>query len=50
MNLVELKNQSIGELTQMAKEFHIEGASGMPKQSLIFSLLQANSEQNGLIY
>ena len=50
MNLVELKNQSIGELTQMAKEFHIEGASGMPKQSLIFSLLQAHSEQNGLIY
>lgn len=50
MNLVELKNQSIGELTQMAKKFHIEGASGMPKQSLIFSLLQAHSEQNGLIY
>ncbi|MDY6880852.1 MAG: Rho termination factor N-terminal domain-containing protein, partial [Thermodesulfobacteriota bacterium] len=50
MNLVELKNTRISELTRMAKEFRIEGATGMPKQSLIFSLLQAHSEQNGLIY
>jgi transcription termination factor Rho len=50
MNLVELKQLKISELTNMAKEFHIEGASGMPKQSLIFALLQAHSEQNGLIY
>jgi len=50
MNLVELKELKINELTKMAKEFHIEGASGMPKQSLIFALLQAHSEQNGLIY
>ncbi len=50
MNLVELKDKRINELTEMAKEFHIEGASGMRKQDLIFSLLQAHSEQNGLIY
>jgi transcription termination factor Rho len=50
MNLVELKEMKISELTEMAKKFHIEGASGMPKQSLIFALLQAHSEQNGLIY
>jgi transcription termination factor Rho len=50
MNLVELKELKISELTEMAKKFHIEGASGMPKQSLIFALLQAHSEQNGLIY
>jgi transcription termination factor Rho len=50
MNLVELKEKKISELTVMAKEFHIEGASGMRKQDLIFSLLQAHSEQNGLIY
>ncbi len=50
MNLVELKKMKISELTNMAKKFSIEGASGMPKQELIFSLLQANSEQNGLIY
>jgi transcription termination factor Rho len=50
MNLVELKKMKINELTDMAKEAHIDGASGMPKQELIFSLLQSQSERNGLIY
>lgn len=49
MNLVELKRLKISELTTMAKDFSIEGASGMPKQELIFSLLQAHSERNGFI-
>jgi transcription termination factor Rho len=50
MNLVELKKMRINELNKMAKDFNIEGASGMPKQELIFTLLQAHSERNGLIY
>ncbi|RLB28950.1 MAG: transcription termination factor Rho [Deltaproteobacteria bacterium] len=50
MNLVELKKMKINELAEMAKKFNIEGGSGMPKQDLIFALLQAHSEQNGLIY
>ena len=50
MNIAELKKMKISELTEMAKEFHIDGASGMRKQDLIFSLLQAHSERNGLIY
>jgi transcription termination factor Rho len=50
MNLVELKGKNIQELTSMAKKFNIEGASGMRKQDLVFSLLQVHSEQNGLIY
>ena len=50
MNLVELKKLKISELTEMGKEFRIEGASGMRKQDLTFALLQAHSEQNGLIY
>jgi transcription termination factor Rho len=50
MNLVELKKMKISELTRMGKDCKIEGATGMPKQELIFSLLQAHSEQNGLIY
>ncbi|HPJ68167.1 MAG TPA: transcription termination factor Rho [Desulfobacteraceae bacterium] len=50
MNLVELKKMKISELTNLAKEFNIEGASGMRKQDLTFSLLQAHSERNGLIY
>jgi transcription termination factor Rho len=50
MNLVELKKKKISELTTLAKDFKIEGASGMPKQNLIFALLQVQSEQNGAIY
>ncbi len=50
MNLVELKSKKINELTEMGKQFNVEGASGMRKQDLIFALLQAHSEQNGLIY
>ena len=50
MNIVELKQMKISELTEMAKEANIDGATGMPKPELIFSLLQAQSERNGLIY
>ncbi|UCG80081.1 MAG: transcription termination factor Rho [Desulfobacterales bacterium] len=50
MNLVELKAKKVGELTKMSKAFNIEGASGMRKQELIFALLQAQTEKNGLIY
>jgi transcription termination factor Rho len=50
MNLVELKKMKISELTEMARKASIEGATGMRKQDLVFSLLQAHSEQNGLIY
>ncbi|HID31696.1 MAG TPA: transcription termination factor Rho, partial [Desulfobacterales bacterium] len=50
MNLVELKAKKVAELTQLAKEFRIEGSSGMRKQELMFALLQAQTEKNGLIY
>jgi len=50
MNLMELKEKKISELTEMAKNLKIEGASGMRKQVLIFALLQAHIEKNGLIY
>ncbi len=50
MNLIELKNMRISELTEMARELNIAGATGMRKQDLIFSLLQSHSSRNGLIY
>jgi transcription termination factor Rho len=50
MDLVDLKEQNIKGLVQMAKEFGIEGVSSMRKQELIFALLQAQAEQDGLIY
>ena len=50
LNLVELKRKDISELIKVAKEYQIENASGMRKQDLIFSLLQTQTNQNGLIY
>jgi len=50
MNIVELKEKNISELTSMAKEFKVEGAAGMRKQELMFALLQSQIEKNGLIY
>ena len=50
MNIVELKEKSIGELTNIAKDLKIEGASGLRKQDLIFAILQAQTEKNGQIY
>ncbi|UCF30897.1 MAG: transcription termination factor Rho [bacterium] len=51
MDLTELKEKSISELTKMAtNEFKIENASNMRKQDLIFAMLQAQAEQNKSIY
>ncbi len=50
MNLVELKGKSIAELTTMADELKVEGVSGMRKQELIFAILQAQTEKNGMIF
>ncbi len=49
MNLVELKRKNINELMDVAKTFKIQGASGLRKQDLIFDILQAQTEQNGVI-
>ena len=50
MNLAELKKKKIAELTTLAKDYRIEGATGMRRQELIFSLLQAQTAKNGNIY
>ncbi|MEA2109257.1 MAG: transcription termination factor Rho [Pseudomonadota bacterium] len=49
MNLNELKNKKISDLTALAKELKVEGAAGMRKQDLIFALLQAHTNKNGEI-
>lgn len=49
MNVVEMKRKPISELTVLAKELNVAGASGMRKQDLIFAILQAQTEKNGLI-
>ncbi len=50
MNIVELKEQKISKLTKMAKDLLIDGAAGMRKQELIFALLQAQIEKDGMIF
>ncbi len=50
MNLVELNEMKISELTKLAKKYKIEGIRGIKKQDLIFALLQANIEENGQVY
>ncbi|MCX7857317.1 MAG: transcription termination factor Rho [Deltaproteobacteria bacterium] len=50
MHLNELKKKKIEELTQIARDLNIENASGMKKQELIFSILQALVEKNATIY
>ena len=50
MNIKDLKKKKVNELYRIAKELNIEGASGMRKQELIFAILQAQTEKNGLIF
>jgi len=50
MNIKDLKKKKINELTKIARELNVEGASGMRKQDLIFAILQAQTEKNGLIF
>ncbi len=50
MNIVELKEMSISELSEVAKQLNVTGASGLRKQELIFKILEAQTEKNGLIF
>jgi len=50
MNIIELKEKKINELNKLARQLNVEGSSGMRKQDLIFAILQAQTEKNGLIY
>ena len=50
MNLKELKDKKIIDLTAIGRELKVEGASGMRKQDLIFAILNATAEKNGAIF
>ncbi len=50
LNITELKDKSIQELTQIAKDLTVPGATGMRKQELIFQILKAQTEQSGFIF
>jgi transcription termination factor Rho len=50
LDIKTLKELNIAELTQISKELGVEGATGLRKQELIFKILQAQTEQSGLIF
>ncbi len=50
LDLVELKDMSIINLNQVAKDFAVVGAAGLRKQELIFKILQTQAEKSGLIF
>ncbi|MBD3168761.1 MAG: transcription termination factor Rho [candidate division Zixibacteria bacterium] len=50
MDIVELKGKTISELLTLAEELQIAGCSGLRKQDLIFKILEAFTEKNGLIF
>jgi transcription termination factor Rho len=50
MDLSELKQMKIAELNLLAKDLKIENATSLRKQELIFALLQAQTELNGMIF
>jgi transcription termination factor Rho len=45
-----LKEMKLPDLTRTAKDLGVENATGMRKQDLIFSILQAQTEKSGLIF
>jgi len=50
LDIGKLKEMNIATLTQVAKDLSVVGASSMRKQELIFKILQAQTEKNGLIF
>ncbi|KDA55025.1 transcription termination factor Rho [Thermoanaerobaculum aquaticum] len=50
LNIRTLQDMSIGQLTDIARELGVENPAGMRKQELIFKILQAQTEREGLIF
>lgn len=50
MNIAELKEMNISSLSSIAKELNVTGGSNMRKQELIFEILKAQTEKDGLIF
>ncbi len=50
MNIEELKSKTISELTALAKQLKIQGHSSLRKQDLIFKILEAQTEKDGLMF
>ncbi len=50
LNLIELQENSMVELTTMANEMGVEAVGAISKQNLVYEILKANAEKNGLMF
>jgi transcription termination factor Rho len=50
LDLSDLKEMTIHDLTARAKEMGLENAAGMRKHDLIFRILQHQTERNGMLF
>jgi transcription termination factor Rho len=50
LHIGELKEMGIQHLTQIAKDLHVSGATGLRKQDLIFQILKAQTERSGFVF
>ncbi len=50
VDIGNLKEMKITELTKFAKGLNVNGVSGLRKQDLIFKILQAQAEKEGLMF
>ena len=50
LDIRNLKDMKIAELNKKARELNINGISGLRKQDLIFKILQAQAEKEGLMF
>ncbi len=50
VHIEQLKDMKMAELTKLAREMDIQGASALKKQDLMFKILQAQAEKEGLMF
>ncbi len=50
MDIAEMKSQTVTDLLQVATDLGIPAPSGLRKQELIFKILEAQTQKNGLIF
>jgi transcription termination factor Rho len=50
MDITELKSKKISELTKIAKDMNIVGYTDLRKQEMIFKILEAQTEKDGLTF
>ena len=50
MDIAELKSKRIAELSNIARDLNIAGISDLRKQELIFHILEAQTQKDGMSY